>query len=574
METPAMRRLRVFLRICFGYLTLISLVVSIFMVRTFIWMYQHPRADTWVSQTDRQLSSATLVALSYFVRLIPLILAVVYGSAWWTLKNGRRSARSWGIAASIVVILTSAGLATARLTLWHGGRHHFRGSYLLFQTFFFAVGILGLVVFARSSSESIQSTQRRRLAGDGTSAFLDLLVSGLALTGVWGGIILYTRWGHAQQLPFVRGSVSWPVILLIIFITISLHEAAHACVGLALGMKLRAFVIGPFQWRIRDGRWTYRFIPAGFLSFGGSTGIVSANPNQSRWVEIAMIAAGPLINLIAGIFAAFLTISAKGQAWESYWEPLAFFALVNMVTFAINLVPFRPEALYSDGARIFQLLSGGPWAELHRVFSMVLSSTVTSLRPRNYDIQALNSAAAYFTHGREALMLRLFGTSCFLDQSQVAEARSSFAQAVSIAEESQISISSDLLTTFVFNSVYLDRDAGAARRYWDLFESKNPQHFGVDYWLARSALHFIEDHPLEARDAWNVGAALARELPTAGAYEFDRDRYRLMRDLLGSTSRMEPQDSVSSSKLIRMPARDHSPQSVSRRTSPGGKFTV
>jgi len=569
-----MRRLRVFLRICFGYLTLISLVVSIFMVRTFIWMYQHPRANTAVSQTDGQLSSATLVALSYFVRLIPLILAVVYGSAWWTLKNGRRSARSWGIAASIVVILTSAGLATARLTLWHGGRHHFRGSYLLFQTFFFAVGILGLVVFARSSSESIQSTQRRRLAGDGTSAFLDLLVSGLALTGVWGGIILYTRWGHAQQLPFVRGSVSWPVILLIIFITISLHEAAHACVGLALGMKLRAFVIGPFQWRIRDGRWTYRFIPAGFLSFGGSTGIVSANPNQSRWVEIAMIAAGPLINLIAGIFAAFLTISAKGQAWESYWEPLAFFALVNMVTFAINLVPFRPEALYSDGARIFQLLSGGPWAELHRVFSMVLSSTVTSLRPRNYDIQALNSAAAYFTHGREALMLRLFATSCFLDQSQVAEARSSFAQAVSIAEESQISISSDLLTTFVFNSVYLDRDAGAARRYWDLFESKNPQHFGVDYWLARSALHFIEDHPLEARDAWNVGAALARELPTAGAYEFDRDRYRLMRDLLGSTSRMEPQDSVSSSKLIRMPARDHSPQSVSRRTSPGGKFTV
>ena len=569
-----MRRLRVFLRICFGYLTLISLVVSIFMVRTFIWMYQHPRANTWFAQSDRQLSSAALIALSYFVRLIPLILAGVYGTAWWTLKHGRRSARSWGIAASVVVILTSAGLVTARLTLWHAGRHHFRGTYLLFQIFFFAVGILGLIVFARSSSESIQSAQRRRLAGDGTSAFLDLLVSGLALTGVWGGIIFYTRWGHAQQLPFLRSSVSWPVILLIIFITISLHEAAHASIGLALGMKLRAFVVGPFQWRIRDGRWNYRFIPAGFLSFGGSTGIVSTDPNQSRWVEIAMIAAGPLMNLVAGLLAAFLTISAPGRPWERYWEPLAFFALVNIVTFAINLVPFRPEALYSDGARIFQLLSGGPWAELHRVFSMVLSSTVTSLRPRNYDIQAIHSAAAYFTHGREALMLRLFATSCFLDRNQTAEARATFAQAVSIANESQINISTELLTTFVFNAVFLERDAVAARRYWDLFESKTPTHFGVDYWLARSALHFVESHPLEARDAWNVGAALARELPAAGAYEFDRDRYRLMRDLLGSTSTMEPPDSVSSSKLIRMPARDRSPHTVSRRTSPGGKFTA
>jgi hypothetical protein len=575
METPAMRRLRVFLRICFGYLTLISLVLSIFMVRTFYWMATHPHHYAYTYRGQRNLLlSGSLIFLSRFVLLIPLLMAVVYGTAWWTLKHGRRSARRWGIAASIVVILTSAGLIAARLTLWHGGRHHLRGSYLLFQIFFFTIGILGLIVFARSSSESIQSAERRRLAGDGTSAFLDLLVSGLALSGVWGGIIFYTRWGHAQQLPFIRGSVSWPVILLIIFITISLHEPAHASIGLALGMKLRAFVVGPFQWRIRDGRWTYRFVPAAFLSFGGSTGIVSANPNQSRWVEIAMIAAGPLMNLIAGLLAAFLTVSAQGRPWERYWEPLAFFALVNIVTFAINLVPFRPEALYSDGARIFQLLSGGPWAELHRVFSIVLSSSVTTLRPRNYDIQAINSAAAYFTHGREALMLRLFATSYFLDQNQIAEARAAFAHAVLISDESQISISPDLLTTFVFNAVYLERDAAAARRYWDSFESKTPTHFGVDYWLARSALHFIEDHPLEARDAWNVGAALARELPTAGAYEFDRDRYRLMRDLLKATTTADPQLSLSSAKLLRMPARDRAPQSVSRRTSTGGNFSA
>jgi len=575
METPAMQRLRVFLRICFGYFTLISLVVSIFMVRTLYWLYQHPQANKWRTNSNRHLTSIAFLALSYFVRLIPLLMAIIYGSAWWTLKHGRRSARTWTISASIVVLLSTTGLIAARFLLFSGGRHHLRVSFLIFQIFFFSIGILGLIVFTRTSSDSIQSSgQRNRTQGDGTSAILDLIVSALALAGVWGGIIFYSRWGHAQDLPFVRGSVAWPVILLVIFITIALHEAAHACVGLALGMKLRAIAIGPFQWRIRDGRWRYRFVPAGILSFGGSTGIVPTRPDQSRWVEVAMIAAGPLINFVAALIAAFLTFSAKGQPWERHWEPIAFFALVNVVTFAINLVPFRPEALYSDGARIFQLLSGGPWAELHRVFSMVASGTVTPLRPRNYDIAAIRSAAAHFTHGREALMLRLFATSYYIDQNHFPEAGASFAEAAAILQHDQINVPSDLLTTFVFNAVYLQRDAATARRYWDLFESKAPTHFGVDYWLSRSALHLIENHPLEARDAWNAGAALARKLPCAGAYEFDRDRYRMMRSLLNTASSADPEPSVSSAKLLRMPARDSAPRTVPSRTLPGGNFTA
>lgn len=572
METPAMHRLRVFLRICFGYLTLISLVLSIFMVRTFYWMATHPHHYAYTYRGQRNLFlSGSLILLSRFVRLIPFLMAIVYGTAWWTLKHGRRSARAWSIAASILIVLSTAALFTASLLLWPARHHHF--GFLLFQIFFFAVGVLGLFVFSRRFSGALNSgAQPRHFQGDGTSAFLDLLVSALALSGVWGGIVLYTSWAHAQLLPFTRGTVSWPVILLIIFITVVLHEAAHATVGLALGMKLRAFVIGPFQWRIRDGRWTYRFVPAAFLSFGGSTGIISTNPNQSRWVEISMIAAGPLINLLSAILAALLTFSAKGHSWERFWEPLAFFALVNTVTFAVNLVPFRPEALYSDGARIFQFLSGGKWAELHRVFSIVLSSTVTPLRPRNYDIQAINGAAANFTAGREALMLRLFATSHYLDQNQLPEARACFAEAVSILDDGQINLSSDLLATFVFNTVYLERDAAAARRYWDLFESSSPTHLGVDYWLARSALHFIENNLLEARNAWDAGAALARKLPTAGAYEFDRDRYRLMRDLLSSPSTADPEPSFSSAKLLRMLPRDPGPQSIS--STPGGNISA
>ena len=535
MDTPAMHQLRGFLRICFGYVALISTLLSAFMLASLFWMAQHPHVYHYTYRGQRRVVvSAVLIVLSRLVRLLPIPMAVTYGMAWWTLKQCRPSARRWAIAASILLALSSAAMLVVRLVLWPPG--HFRGSFVAFQIFFIGTGILGLIVFVKSTSASIAAkAQPARIRGDGTSAFLDFAVTILALAGLWGGIIFYSRWGHAQRLPFTHGAVSLTVIGLVLLVTVLLHESAHAGAGLALGMKLRAFVIGPFQWRIRDGRWKYFFNPAGFLSFGGSTGIVPSNPNQSRWIEIAMIAAGPLINLCAGLLAISITISAKGRSWERFWEPLAFFATVNLVTCAVNLVPFRPDALYSDGARIYQLLSGGPWALLHRAYSIVLSSTVTQMRPRDYDLDAILRAEAHFTEGREALMLRLFASSHYLDTGQIPEARASYAEAARIYQDHRLGISTDLFTTFVFNSVYLSRDAVAARRFWSLYESKSHTHFGVDYWLGRSALHWIENHLPEARDAWTTGNALAAQLPDAGAYNFDRDRYRLMRELLDST---------------------------------------
>lgn len=540
MDALVMKRLRGFLRICFGYLTLITTLVSGFTVTWFFRMVQHPDVYQSHYRGRRSLvASAVLIVLSRLVRAVPLVMAVTYGMAWWTLKKGRPFARRWAIAASSVMVLSSAGMILARLTLWPA--RHFRGSFLLFQIFFFAAGVLGLIVFAKSPSASIRADgQPARMRGDGTSSFLDLAVSVLAVGGLWGGMIVYLRWGHRQQLPFIRGSVSLTFIALTIVMTVILHEAAHAGVGLAVGMKLRAFVIGPFQWRISDGHWRYLFNPAGFLSFGGSAGLVPTNPDQSRWFEIATIAAGPLINLCASLIAFFLAISAKGQSWEHLWEPLAFFATVNLVTFAVNLVPFRPEALYSDGARIYQLLSRGPWLWLHRARAIAVSSVVTQLRPRDYDLTAILRAEMHFTHGREALMLRLLATSHYLDIGQLSDARTSYADALGIYQASQFSISSDVLAAFVFNSAWLDRDASTARRFWDLFETKKPAHFGVDYWLARTALHWIEGYPREARDAWATGNGLAEQLPDVGAYNFDRHRYRLMEELFETSQTTTP----------------------------------
>jgi len=68
-------------------------------------------------------------------------------------------------------------------------------------------------------------------------------------------------------------------------------------------------------------------------------------------------------------------------------------------------------------------------------------------------------------------------------------------------------------------------------------EAKKPNHFGVDYWLAQSALFWIEDRQDEARESWNKADLLARKLPAAGAYEYDRHRCSLVHDCI---EKMEP----------------------------------
>jgi hypothetical protein len=59
-------------------------------------------------------------------------------------------------------------------------------------------------------------------------------------------------------------------------------------------------------------------------------------------------------------------------------------------------------------------------------------------------------------------------------------------------------------------------------------EAKKPTHFGTDYWLAKSALCWIEGQKQEAREAWEKGNLLAQNLPSAGDYEFDRYRCSLL----------------------------------------------
>ena len=245
-----------------------------------------------------------------------------------------------------------------------------------------------------------------------------------------------------------------------------------------------------------------------------------------------MIAAGAGFNLLTGLIALYAALTAKGQPYEQYWEFFAYFSTISLLAFASNLIPMQSEVHYSDGARIYQLLRGGPWADYYRVLNLVGSTVVTPLRPRDYDIEAIKRAEQSFTKGHQALMLRLFASSYFLDRGMIPEASEEVVEAERIYQESALDLPAELCMSFVYRTAVLRRDAASARQWWERMEAKKPTHFGVDYWLAQSALLWIEGRKEEARVAWNKGNLLAYQLPEAGDYEFDRYRSALLYDCI------------------------------------------
>ena len=67
-------------------------------------------------------------------------------------------------------------------------------------------------------------------------------------------------------------------------------------------------------------------------------------------------------------------------------------------------------------------------------------------------------------------------------------------------------------------------------------EGKKFERNNIDYWLAQSALFWIEGRLKEAEEAWQKADAAAQKLPQFGSYEFDRMRCALLRKELDHPS--------------------------------------
>jgi hypothetical protein len=466
----------------------------------------------------------------YFARIAAFYLGALFlnGAAAWAIFTRRSSARVLGLLASVSPALVLFAI-------------EYRFHVHLFRVPWIPIGLAfaGLIAFLpRSAAQSAgKATAPVRIPGDGTIPWIGTAVWVVGGVGFLYGLRWWADWAHAQGLPRDRGASFYLQLVLVDLAVVLLHELGHAITGLALGMKLRAFIVGPFQWRISDGKWGFKFSPAGFFSAGGATALVPTNPRQPASEKVCMIAAGPFVSVVTGVLGLCAAIAAPGQPWESAWLLLACFGVASVLVGVLNFVPFRSKTSYSDGAQIYQLLSGGAWADYHRALAVMGSTLVTPLRPRDYDIEAIKRAALHITQGSKGILLHLLASNYHLDRGEFHEAAFYFTQADLVRKNSgPDQVPPGWYTVFAFREAFLRHDAREARAWWERYEATKPTRLKVDYWLARSALLWAEKSFGEAWLALEKAEEAGRQLPKFGAYEFDRYRCELLRKAVSQSA--------------------------------------
>ncbi len=449
-----------------------------------------------------------------------ILSAAVFGSAWWTCMKARRSARAFGLAASIVYLLVALLpiLFTHRLSSAN--------------TILVAASLVGFVAFGKrlKVKRAAKTEEVTAIAGDFTSLHVNRIAQAVTFGLSMGAYLWWQGWLTAQHITSLNGAwIRLALTLLALLAITSVHETGHAVVGMFCGMKLRAFFIGPFQWRIRDAKWEFEFKPKGLILADGETALIPGDGKLHPRQFLTMMAAGALANILTGSLALILVVGLGVALPPQATGFMALFGAWSLGLAAANLLPFRTPQGYSDGAIVLQLLSGGAFAEFHLSIAHIGSSLVSSLRPRDYDIGSIRSAANGIAHGRQALLMWLYAFSHSIDAGNEQEADEVLAQAELVCLQSASNVPAEFHTAFVFGNALVRRDPVATRFWWNRMQARKPTRFNADYWRAQSALHWIEGNLDEARIAWEKSHALVEQLPQAGAYDFSRYCCSLLR---------------------------------------------
>ncbi len=178
-------------------------------------------------------------------------------------------------------------------------------------------------------------------------------------------------------------AVSFGQVMLAATLAAIVHESGHALMALAVGLRPRVVVLGkgPALLRLRLGSLVF------ILKAVPITGYVMLEPTARRWARTAMIAAGPLANVVAlGVIAV---------AWRSSRsDVLVALAIFQALFCVVTLIPSRGTVsgarMASEGLHLFRLLARYKPGELAAVYATILSSA----QPKNAPAHPLTRHAA------------------------------------------------------------------------------------------------------------------------------------------------------------------------------------
>ena len=528
-------------------------------------------AITGVIRPAHAHPSASLLRY-YAVTAVYVVFSLVFATAWWNTRKPKPFRDPWAIAASVLSLISGAGM----IWLHHTSLELASPGFLVV-----AIGAAGLYFFAQGGPATTNSASGsdpeapepalapQKLApvkGDRTHPGVNYLVTAITFAAEVAAIFYWSHWAHTWGLTN-RGALPWFILFTFaVLISTIVHECGHAFFAWGCYMKLLSFNAGPLRWQKHEGQWAFKFHPAGFVELGGSVRAVPTNPKQPRIHELWTIFAGPLANILFGLTLLWVLFSVGLPHFDQTWRLVAFTASFCFIVAVTNLFPFMTEdGGYSDGARMLQIVTKSPIDEYHRAVNSIASTLVCSQRYRDLDATALELASDRFPNDARGVNLLLCLVNCYQDRAELPYARIALAAAEAIYTDNAIDLPASLHRPFVIGHAMLNRDAAAARLWWDRMEAKPAETQNdkptVDYWLAQAALAWIEGRIQQAEEACQKAEHVAQKLPECGSGDWDRDRCTLLRKQLEAPAPVPaPQPAV-----VRPPST--SAERIARRTA-------
>jgi len=496
---------------------------------------------------------------SYAVGLLAFLLLV---AAFWTTRKPRP--RRNYIAAAACLLNSGAAVLFLDIDLSHSalGRR-----VLLVNGLLLTLGLAGIMLFLRRetvpAAAILPPARLAQIPGDRTWRGTGSIVTLVFVAAAFVMAHIWDKWAQVHGLPRTSDSILSVVLFLTLALTVTaaIHESGHALAGAAFGMKLLAFTIGPFQWSQRGGRWRFKFKKQ---VFGGSVSSAPTHLDQPAWQDVFMVFSGPLANLCSAPAFFWIALHCPGTRLQPFWFLLTFLATLSIVVPVLNLFPFRTATgSYSDGARILQMFTHSPVLEYQRALRALQSTLATPLRARDLDPAVFQRAAALRPRELAGLHAHLIAAHIFEEQGRIPEAAAEIAAADAIYAACTIKLSAPLHTAFVIFHALHNRNATAARLWWDRISAKIIDRKTVDYRLATASLAYIEGRRAEAQASWQSASDEARTLPDCGGYDTDRNRVALLRTLLNQQSAQPAPTTVENTAAQSVTADGPSPQNQS-----------
>lgn len=199
--------------------------------------------------------------------------------------------------------------------------------------------------------------------------------------------------GSSQTNSLSHAAYACLAFLIAYWLGVFVHEFGHAFAGLARGMTLLQFTVGPVMLDWTQGalrlRWNgFRYSFAGSVRFSGDEP-TTRGVSDHIWMTLG----GPVAELLFG-FALVISAGAVDG-----WLHTALMAggSWSLLSCLINLLPFRKGFARSDGARLRTLMRGGADAMAYLAAGRWTDSLLSPEAPGNWPddvVQSLESALA------------------------------------------------------------------------------------------------------------------------------------------------------------------------------------